>query len=119
MAEPGMPPASSPAELNSAQRAALERLLRAGFRFLSFEHLERYPAVEKGGFAALLDPSGGRLEIFGQPGYCMGGALGMLVEQAGKQVFVWKQQTVEATPKLLEAYAAFQRELAKLLAPQG
>jgi hypothetical protein len=117
--EPGKPPAQQPAPLGSAQTAVLERLLKAGFGFASFEHLERYPAVEKDGFAALLDPTGGRLEIFGQPGYRMGAALGVLIERAGKKVFVWKEQSVEATPELLEAYARFRQELEELLAPQA
>ncbi len=98
---------------------ALERLSKAGFGFVSFPLLERYPAVERNGFAALLDPSGGRLQIFGQPGYRMGGALGVLVEREGKKLFVFKEQSVEATPELLEAFGRFRRELEELLAPQA
>lgn len=112
-------PAAQPVPLEVTQRAVLERLLKAGFGFVSFEHLERYPAVEKDGFAALLDPTGGRLEIFGQPGLRMGAALGVLTERAGKKVFIWKEQTVEATPELLDAYARFRRELDEMLAPQA
>jgi hypothetical protein len=119
MPEQGKPPAAQPAPLGAAQRAVLERLSKAGFGFMSFPLLERYPAVEKDGFAALLDPTSGRLEIFGQPGLRMGAALGVLIERAGKKVFVWKEQTVEATPELLDAYARFQRELEELLAPQA
>ena len=45
-------------QLTPLQIARLERLLRAGFKFVTFEHLERYLAVEKKGFVALLDVSG-------------------------------------------------------------
>jgi hypothetical protein len=106
----------APGSLNARQVAVLEALLRAGFRFVTIERVERYLAVEKHGFVALLDPSEGRLALFGQGGYRMAGGIGMLVERKQGKAFVWKRESLPATPELLAAYASFKDELARLLA---
>jgi hypothetical protein len=102
-------------ELTPEQIAALQRLLKAGFEFVQLEHVVRYLPVEKNGFVALLDPSGARLGIFGQIGYRIGEGVGMLIESQDGKAFVWKNQSVEATPALLETYARFRGELEELL----
>src|SRR5437879_6241734 len=91
-------------DITPAQVAALERFLRAGFQFVTLEHVERYLAVEKEGFVALLDPSDGRLNLFGQAGYRMGRGIGMLVEGREGKSFVWKSESVLATPQLVAEY---------------
>jgi hypothetical protein len=58
-----------PKELNSGQVAVLESLLKAGFRFVTFERFGRYLGVEKDGFVALLETAGGKVQVFGQVGY--------------------------------------------------
>ena len=97
------------------QASVLEGLLRAGFRFVTFERFARYPAVEKDGFVALLDLAGERVRRFGMAGYHLGEGIGMLLERGSDRFFVWKDQTVPATPELLAAYAQFNRELDSLL----
>lgn len=108
-----MPEVSPP--LTPAQVARLERLLRAGFQFVTFEQFARYPAVEKDGFVALLDISSEAVRQFGTVGYHLGGGIGVLTERAGRELFVWKDLSVDATPELLAAYAGVKKELDELL----
>ena len=100
-----------PTELTQAQIAILQRLLTAGFQFVTIEHVVRYLPVEKDGFAALIDPSGGKLRIFGEAGLRMGEGIGMLVEASNGKKFVWKSQTVDAPQEMLEKFARFKKEL--------
>ena len=102
-------------ELTPAQAAVLKRFLKAGFKFVTLEHVERYLAVEKEGFIALLDPADGRLNLFGQAGYRMGRGIGMLVEGREGKSFVWKSESVLATPQLVAAYEQFKAEVKALL----
>ncbi len=102
-------------QLTPRQVSVLEKLLRAGFRFLTLERMERYLAVEKEGFIALLDPGGGKIRIFGQAGYRIGEGIGMLVERAEGKAFVWHGESVAASPELLAAYNRFKTELKELL----
>ena len=108
-------PEVSPPPLNPAQVARLESLLKAGFQFVTFEQFARYPGVEKAGFVALLDLSEGRVRHFGSVGFHLGNGIGVLVELAGRQTFVWKNEVAEATPELLATYASVKKELAELL----
>jgi hypothetical protein len=101
--------------LNPEQVSTLESLLQAGFRFVTFERYARYPAVEREGFVALLDVSGGNVQLFGQVGYHVGEGIGMLVEKVQGKAFVWKGQAVTATPELLAAYERIKLELRRLL----
>ena len=109
-----MPDVPSPS-LDPAQVACLERLLKAGFQFITFEQFARYPAVEKGGFVALLDISHGKVRQFGSAGYRLGEGIGVLIERAAGKFFVWKDQTVAATPELLKDYQDFTAEIRELL----
>lgn len=108
-------PELSPPSLHPAQVSRLESLLKAGFKFVTFEQFARYPAVEKAGFVVLLEISGEQVRRFGTVGYHLGNGIGVLIEVAGKQAFVWKNQSAEATPELLATYAAVKKELAELL----
>jgi len=111
-----MAPELSPPPLNPAQVARLERLLKAGFQFVSFEQFARYPGVEKSGFVALLDVSGEAVRQFGSMGYRVGVGIGILVERAGGKAFVWKNESIDATPALLATYESVKKELNALLA---
>ncbi|HEY6291720.1 MAG TPA: hypothetical protein VI455_09205 [Terriglobia bacterium] len=102
-------------ELTPSQVARLEKLLEAGFRFVTLPRFERYVGVEREGFMALIDPADGHLKSFGQSGYLMGDGIGMLVEREAGKSFVWHNQSVAATPDLLAAYERFRREVDRLL----
>ena len=106
---------ASPPSLSAAQVARLESFLRAGYQFLTFEQFARFPVAEKGGFVALLDVSGEEVRQFGSVGYRVGSGIGVLVERVGGKAFVWKDQSVPATPELLTAYEKVKNELAALL----
>jgi len=102
-------------QLAPAQIATLEKLAAAGFNFVTLPHVERYLAVQKEGFVALLEPAEGQLRVFGQVGLRMGEGMGMLVELEGRQAFVWHQEEVAATPELLVGYKRFRTDLRLLL----
>jgi hypothetical protein len=102
-------------ELNPEQVAALESLLKAGFRFVTFERYARYLAVEREGFVALLETGEGKVKQFGQVGYHLGEGIAMLVERAEGKGFVWKGESEPATPELLAAYERFKFDLRQLL----
>lgn len=112
-------PEVSPVPLQPAQVARLESLLKAGFHFVAFEQFARYPGVEREGFVALLDISGETVRQFGSVGYHIGIGIGILVERSGAKAFVWKNESVEATPELLAAYHRVKRDLEELLADRA
>ena len=86
-----------------------------GFWFVTFERYARYLAVERDGFVALLETGGGKVKLFGQVGYHVGEGIAMLVERAEGKAFVWKGESVPATPELLAGYERFKLELRQLL----
>jgi hypothetical protein len=104
-----------PRELSPRQVAVLESLLRAGFRFVTFERYARYLAVEREKFVALLETREGKVELFGQVGYHVGEGIAMLVERAQGRAFIWKGQSVPAAPELLAAYERIKLDLRRLL----
>jgi hypothetical protein len=108
-------PDASPSTLNPTQVSCLERLLKAGYQFITFEQFARYPAVEKDRFVALLDISRGRVQMFGTIGYHLGSGIGVLLERSGVKSFVWKNESLAATPELLAAYESVKSELDDLL----
>ena len=71
--------------------------------------------LEKSGFVALLDPSSERLTLFGQVGYRMGKNIGMLVERGAGKCFVWKNESLPASPELLAGYEQFKSDVERLL----
>ena len=108
-------PEPSSSNLAPAQVSCLERLLKAGFQFITFEQFARYPAVKKDRFVTLLDISHGRVRLFGNIGYHLGSGIGVLLERSGVKSFVWKNESVAATPELLAEYERVKRELDDLL----
>ncbi len=102
-------------ELTRGQAAVLERILRAGYRFVTFERFARYLGVEKDGFVALLETSQGRVSIFGQMGYHLGEGIAVLVERAQGPAFVWKNESVAASRDMMERYETIKQELPRLI----
>jgi uncharacterized protein involved in propanediol utilization len=82
---------------------------------VTFERFARYLAVEKEGFVALLDVSSEKVQAFGTVGYHLGDGIGMLVDRTDGKAFVWKSESVPATPELLADYARVKKELDDLL----
>ncbi len=108
-------PEVTPPPLDPAQVARLEKLLKAGYQFTTFEQFARYPAVEKSGFVALLDISGSEVKQFGSLGYHLGNGFAVLIERAGGRAFVWKNESCEATAEMLASYEKVKAELLELL----
>lgn len=93
----------------------LARLYAAGF---SIEQLERFPravAVVRGECIALFEPNPEGLKAVGKPGWRIGEAIGVLVEQRGKPVFQAKQEILEATPERFAQIRGFEQDLNRLL----
>lgn len=102
-------------DLNPSQIARLEKLLRAGFRFITLERYARYVGVERDGFVILIDPADGGLQMLGQPGYLIGDGIAMLVQRGDGMAFVWHGESVPATPEMLNSYERFRTEVESLI----
>jgi hypothetical protein len=90
----------------------LQRLYMAGFELQTFERFPQAIGVIKNGYIAFLIPGGPEgLQILGNVGRRMGESLGPLVERAGRQVFLHKDDIIEATPEMIEGLSAFKAEV--------
>jgi len=94
----------------------LARLYQAGFDIQTLERFPRAVGVVRDNCIALLEATPEGLKLATTPGWRMGESIGVLVEQGGRQVFVHKSETVEATPERLETLRRFREDLEKLLA---
>lgn len=103
-------------ELTPVQTAALERLVARGFTLVAFPLYASAIGVRRNSFAALLVPvAGGGLRVLGEPCYLIDGNLTVRVRRGGRQWFVWKSKSTEATPDLLAQLNSFSEELLDLL----
>ncbi len=103
--------------MDSAEQ--LQRIYLAGFELQTFDRFPKSVGVVRGECIALLEATPAGLVMIGTPGWRMGEVIGVLVEEAGRQVFRAKSETVEATGERLEALRQFRVELERLLqAPQ-
>jgi len=94
----------------------LARLYQAGFDVQTLERFPRALGVVRDNCIALLEATPEGLKLVTTPGWRMGESIGVLVEQEGRQVFMHKSETVEATPERLETLKRFREELEHLLA---
>lgn len=94
----------------------LARLYQSGFDIQTFDRFTRAVGVVRDNCIALLEATPEGLKMIGAPGWRMGEAVGVLVDQVGRQVFQYKSETVEATPERLETLRRFREELENLLA---
>jgi len=94
----------------------LQALYVAGF---DLEQFERYPkaiGIVRGECMVLLVPGGPEgLQMLGTPGWKIGAELAVLTTVAGRQVFQFKDNIVEATPERLEQLAAFRGDVVRIL----
>jgi hypothetical protein len=94
----------------------LQRLYMAGFELQTFERFPQAIGVIKNSYMAFLIPGGPEgLQILGNVGRRMGESLGPLVERNDRQVFLHKQEIIEATPEMIAELNAFKSELKSLL----
>jgi hypothetical protein len=93
----------------------LARLYQSGFDIQTFDRFPRAVGVLRDNCIALLEGTPEGMKIIAAPGWLMGGAIGVLVEQGGRQVFQCKSETVEATPERLETLRRFREDLENLL----
>jgi len=93
----------------------LQRLYLAGFELQTFDRYPNAIGVMRDGCIALLQATPTGLTMIGIPGWRMGEVMGVLVEEAGRQVFRAKAETVEATPERLEALQRFRVDVDQLL----
>jgi hypothetical protein len=103
--------------MDSAEQ--LQRLYLAGFELQTFDRFPKAIGVVRDNCIALLEATPAGLTMVGTPGWRLGEVMGVLVEEAGRQVFRAKSETVEATPERLEALRRFRAELEELLAPRS
>ena len=103
-------------ELTPVQTAALERLVAHGFTLVAFPLYASAIGVRRNSFAALLVPVvQGGLRVLGEPCFLLDGNLTVRVRRGGRQWFVWKSKSAEATPDLLAQISRFSEELLDLL----
>ena len=103
--------------ITPAHIAILERLVAQGFTPVAFPMYASAIGVRRGAFAALLVPAGdAALKMLGEPCYVIGANLAVRTRREGREVFVWKEKSVEATAELLAEFARFSAELSPLLA---
>jgi hypothetical protein len=97
----------------------LARLYAAGFNIETFEKFPKAIGVVREGCIVLLSATPGGLVMIGTPGWRMGDALGVLVNEGGRRVFRWKDERVEATPERLQALRTFHEELHTILSSRA
>jgi len=93
----------------------LQRIYLAGFEFQTFDRFPKCVGVIRDRCIALLVPSADGLQMLGTPGWQIGEAIGVLVENGGRRVFQSKQEVVDATPERLEILGRFRADLEQLL----
>jgi hypothetical protein len=106
-------------DLSPQQLAILPRLHVRGFEIVAFPMYANYIGIRKENCAALLAPnSSGGFSIFSTPVYLIGGNFSVRVLRDGREFFVWKKESLEATPARLSELDAFAAELSQALLPQ-
>jgi hypothetical protein len=105
-------------ELAPSHIAVLKKLGENGFAFVAFPMYANYIGVRKGNCAALLATlESGEFRLFGDPGWIIGSQISVRLSRGGRDWFVWKRQSVEATPERLAELSQFASDLLQLLAP--
>jgi len=103
-------------ELTENQMKLVERLVHAGFQPMVKAPYERALCMRKGECIALLGPApNGSLQMLVPPTFLLEGNLSAKLKRGNREVFVWKQNELEATPDRLRELEAFRTELAEVL----
>ncbi len=93
----------------------LQRIYTAGFELQTFERYPRAIGVSRGDCIVLLESCETGLRMVGSPGWKLGGFIGVLTSQSGRQVFQFKSEIVEATEERLHQVALFRQDIEQLL----
>ncbi|HLZ11308.1 MAG TPA: hypothetical protein VKP58_01860 [Candidatus Acidoferrum sp.] len=106
-------------ELTARQMQAMERLFAAGFRPIAIPPYESALCLRRGECAAVLAPvDGGGFKILAPASFLVDGKFGVRVKRGEREVFVFKQKEMEATPERLKDLETFATELSETLAMQ-
>ena len=104
-------------ELTEKQMQVLQRLFEAGFRPIAIPPYESALCLRRGECAAVLAQiDGGGLKILAPASFLVDGKFGVRVKRGGREVFVFKNQEIEATSERLKELAEFQATLGEVLA---
>lgn len=104
-------------ELTERQMQVMQRLFEAGFRPIAIPPYESALCLRRRECAAVLAPvENGGFRILAPASFLVGGKFGVRVRRGGKEVFVFKQQELEATRERLDELAEFQKSLEEILA---
>jgi len=93
----------------------LQQLYLAGFELQTFDRFPKAIGVLRDNCIAFLVPGPEGMQILGNVGWRMGESLGPLVERAGRQVFVHKDEVLEATPERIATLERFRTDLRAVL----
>ena len=104
-------------ELTERQMQVMQRLFEAGFRPIAIPPYESALCLRRGECAVVLAPlENGGLRVLAPASFLVGGKFGVRVRRGAKEVFVFKQQELEATRERLDELAEFQKSLEEILA---
>ncbi|SRR6266478_10150265 len=104
-------------ELTERQMQVMQRLFDAGFRPIAIPPYEGALCLRRGECAAVLAPvENGGLRVLAPASFLVAGKFGVRVRRGAKEVFVFKQQELEATQGRLNELAEFQKGLEEILA---
>jgi|ERR1700682_212929 len=93
----------------------LQKLYIGGFELQTFDRFPGAIGVLRDNCLAFLVPGPDGLQILGNAGWRMGESYGPLVERAGRKVFVYKQEVLEATPERIAILERFKSDLKAIL----
>src|SRR5215469_9037210 len=93
----------------------LQRLYAAGFDLQTFDRFPKAIGVLRDNCIAFLVPGPDGLQILGNVGWRMGESLGPLVERKGHKLFIYKGETLEATPERIATLERFRNDLRVVL----
>ena len=103
-------------ELTERQMRVLQRLFEAGYRPIAIPPYESALCLRRGECAVVLAPGeNGGLRVLAPASFLVDGKFGVRVKRGEREVFVFKQQEIEATPERLNELENFARELNEIL----
>lgn len=103
--------------LTEKQMRVLQRLFEAGFRPIVIPPYESALCLRRGECAAVLAPiENGGLRFLAPASFLVDGKFAVRVKRGERDLFVFKQAELEATPERLKELAEFQKALDEALA---